>query len=221
MPKVSDAHKDAVRRKILDAALVCLRRHDYKDMTTRELVAEAGISTGTFYNYFSSKEVLYEALAEEVLGNDIERVLADADASEGQSTGHALFHFLSDNMLVDPEGAVAVAGYRGRMNLSGDAKEAVDRLNQFILREFTPLVQKAQADGFLRDDVDAEAVVELFDIIWDGVGRRMGSGGFQTSHVRVAQTVTAMVLGGLLSPGAVVDEADLAPRPRKRSRRTC
>ncbi|HEY5155044.1 MAG TPA: helix-turn-helix domain-containing protein, partial [Acidimicrobiales bacterium] len=63
MPKVSPEHKDAVRRRILDAALACLERNDYRDVTTRELLSEAGLSTGTFYNYFASKEDLYETLA--------------------------------------------------------------------------------------------------------------------------------------------------------------
>ena len=63
MPKVSAEHKDAVRRRIMEAALVCLRRNGFQDITTRELLAEAGLSTGTFYNYFPTKEQLYEALA--------------------------------------------------------------------------------------------------------------------------------------------------------------
>ena len=52
MPKVSEEHTQQVRRRLLDAARICLERNGYQDVTTRELVAEAGLSTGTFYNYF-------------------------------------------------------------------------------------------------------------------------------------------------------------------------
>ena len=42
MPKVSDEHKDNVRRRIMDAAVVCLVRNDYQEITTRELLVGLG-----------------------------------------------------------------------------------------------------------------------------------------------------------------------------------
>jgi AcrR family transcriptional regulator len=209
MPKVSAEHKDAVRRRILDAALTCLARNDFQDVTTRELVAEAGLSTGTIYNYFSSKELLYEALAEELLGDDIERLQQETGES---ATGEVLFRFLSSYLFSDPAPAVALSGFRGRINLSGDAKDAIDRLNAFIVQEFTPFVEKARADGFLRDDVDAEAIVELFDIIWDGVGRRAATGTFQTDHTRIGNAMLKLVVHGMLAPEVEVNKADMVVR---------
>src|SRR5579862_3325952 len=99
MPRVSEDHKQAVRRRILDAALVCLERNGFQDVTTRELLAEAGLSTGTFYNYFPSKEHLYEALAEEALSADVSQALADGPL--GVPVGHALLRFLQDFLLAN------------------------------------------------------------------------------------------------------------------------
>jgi AcrR family transcriptional regulator len=211
MPKVSPEHKDAVRRRLMDAALACLLRNEFRDVTTRELLAEAGLSTGTFYNYFPSKEHLYEALAEELLTGDIERIRANT--GKGESTGLGLVRFLADYAMTDPEAAIAVAAFRGRMNVAGDAHEAISRLNKFVVDEFTPLVQKAQADGFVRDDLDAEAAVELLDIIWDGLGRREGAGTFQTSYKRVGATVLQVLVSGLLADQVDRTDVDLAPRP--------
>ncbi|MEZ5136214.1 MAG: TetR/AcrR family transcriptional regulator [Acidimicrobiales bacterium] len=137
MPKVSDEHKDAVRRRIMDAALVCLRRSGYADITTRELLAEAGLSTGTFYNYFPSKEDLYEALAEELLADDVARLVDAADAP-GASIGFGLLRLLADQAFVDPEAAVAIATFRSRLHASADAAEAIGRLNAFIVAQFAP-----------------------------------------------------------------------------------
>src|SRR5438128_1713385 len=114
MPKVTDEHKDAVRRRIMDAALTCLERNGFQDVTTRELLTEAGLSTGTFYNYFPSKEHLYEALAEELLSDDLERLRSTG--FDGKGTGYGLLRFLSDYALVDPEAAIAVSSFRGRMH---------------------------------------------------------------------------------------------------------
>ena len=77
MPRVSEAHKAEVRQRLLDAAQVCLERNGYRDITTRELLAEAGLSNGTLYTYFPTKDHLYEALAEDLLDADRMRLTAD------------------------------------------------------------------------------------------------------------------------------------------------
>jgi AcrR family transcriptional regulator len=195
----------------MDAAVVCLQRNGYRDITTRELLAEAGLSTGTFYNYFPSKEHLYEALAEELLAGDINRLLEQSAA--GQGLGYGLLRFLADYAMVDPEAAVAVSTFRGRMHESGDAAEAIARLNRFVIDGFTPLVKRAQAEGFMRPDIDPEAAVELLDIIWDGLGRRQATGTFQTSYRRVGATVLKILLSGVLAPGLEIDESETAPQP--------
>jgi AcrR family transcriptional regulator len=216
MPKVSAEHKDAVRRRLLDAALVCLRRNDFQDITTRELLAEAGLSTGTFYNYFPTKEHLYEALAEEALADDIARVV-DEGSGDGAPLGLALLRFVADFVMEEPEGAVAVASFRSMTTATPQGAEAVARLNAYVVREFVPLVQKAQADGFVDPALDPEALVELMDIIWDGLGRRAGADSFQTSYERVGAALLHVLLRGTMAPGADLDElARLGARERTR-----
>jgi AcrR family transcriptional regulator len=205
VPRVSEAHKDAVRRRIMDAALVCLRRNDYRNVTTREVLAEASLSTGTFYNYFPTKEHLYEALAAELLAGERARLAAGAD--QGDDVGAALVRFLADHVLGDPEAAVAVSMFRGRPDASGDAAAAIARLNRSVLDEFAPVVRRAQADGFLRSDLDAEALVELLDLVWDGLGRRQATGSLQTSYERVGRTVLEVVLRGAVATGDDRDPA--------------
>lgn len=199
MPKVSPAHKEAVRRRIMDAALACLERSGYRDVTTRELLAEAGLSIGTFYNYFPSKEHLYEALAEEMMAADVRRIVEGAASG---SVGEGLLALLRELAVDQPQGAVAVATFRGRMHAEPDAAEAIARLNRFVVDEFVPLVEKAQAEGWIRADLDAEALVELIDVVWDGMGRRQATGSFQTSYERVGSTLVALLAGGALGDGA-------------------
>ena len=98
MPRVSEDHKQAVRRRILDAAMTCLERNGFQDITTRELLAEAGLSTGTFYNYFRSKEDLYATLAVEALTADVSQVMADR---QGSAVGQGLLRFLQDFLLAN------------------------------------------------------------------------------------------------------------------------
>jgi AcrR family transcriptional regulator len=197
MPKVSAQHKDAVRRRILDAALACLERNGYQDVTTRELLAEAGLSTGTFYNYFPSKEDLYEALAEEALATDVARILDRG--SHGSPLGPGLLSFLQ-RVFANPTTAMAVASLRSRMPANPVAAEAVARLNRYVVATLTPLVQASADEGFLRADLDSEALVELIDLVWDGMGRRQAQGTFETSYARVARSMLQLLLDGAVSP---------------------
>lgn len=197
MPRVSTAHKDAVRRRIMDAAVVCLERNHYRGLTTRELLAEAGLSTGTFYNYFPTKEHLYEALAEDLLRAELQRMLAAAP--DDRTIGDGLLRFLEGTVLTDRDPAVAVAVFRSRMQEGGEAAEAIARLNRFVVEEFAPVVARAQAEGELRQDLDTEALVELLDIVWDGLGRRQAAGTFQTSFERVGAAMVALVRAGALA----------------------
>lgn len=193
MPKVSDEHKDNVRRRIMDAALTCLERNGFQEVTTRELLSEAGLSTGTFYNYFPSKEHLYEALAEEMLAVDIATVIDDS-----RPLGDSLLVFVRDFLLTQREGAIPIARFRSQASNSATGADAVDRLNRWMLDQFVPIVETAQADAIIDPDLDPEAFVELLDIIYDGLGRRAASDAFQTSYERVGATLLAVLLNGAI-----------------------
>jgi AcrR family transcriptional regulator len=58
MAKVSDAHLEARRRSILEAATLVFSRKGVESATMAEIARLAGISPGAIYRYFESKEAL-------------------------------------------------------------------------------------------------------------------------------------------------------------------
>jgi AcrR family transcriptional regulator len=71
LPKVSDTHRQQVREAILDAALGCFTRAGYDGTSVDDIAAAARRSVGTLYNYFSSKEEIFLALALRELQSDL------------------------------------------------------------------------------------------------------------------------------------------------------
>ncbi len=67
MPKVTDHHHEARRRQLLDAARRCFGRKGFDATSVREIYEEAGLSAGSVYLHFRSKDEIIEALAQEVL----------------------------------------------------------------------------------------------------------------------------------------------------------
>jgi AcrR family transcriptional regulator len=75
MPKVSEAHRTARRRQILDAAQRCFLRDGFHATSMQAIFAEAGLSAGAVYRYFPGKHAIVAAIAEETVSH----VLAEVD----------------------------------------------------------------------------------------------------------------------------------------------
>src|ERR1700750_303571 len=65
MPKISQAHRDARRQQILEAAVRCFSRDGFHATTTADIVRESGVSQGTLYLYFATKDDIVVALADD------------------------------------------------------------------------------------------------------------------------------------------------------------
>ena len=65
MPKLAEAARAARRDQIIAAATECFARSGYHVTTMADIADAAGVSKGTPYLYFASKEALFTALYEE------------------------------------------------------------------------------------------------------------------------------------------------------------
>ncbi len=61
MPKVTEAHLEARRQQILDAAWACFALKGYHQTTMQDICEECGLSPGAIYRYFASKEEIRRA----------------------------------------------------------------------------------------------------------------------------------------------------------------
>jgi AcrR family transcriptional regulator len=77
--------KEARIPEILDAALACFAQKGFAGTRMDEIAARAGITKGTIYLYFKSKQLVFEALARQSIGAQLEGVLAQVKAFEGSS----------------------------------------------------------------------------------------------------------------------------------------
>ena len=65
MPKIAEAARAARRDQIITAGLACFARSGYHATTMADVAAQAGVSKGTPYLYFDSKQALFLALHEQ------------------------------------------------------------------------------------------------------------------------------------------------------------
>lgn len=59
--------KQVNRQQILDAAFELFCKQGFEATNVRDIIRESGLSAGTFYNYFQSKEEIFEELKNEII----------------------------------------------------------------------------------------------------------------------------------------------------------
>lgn len=75
MPKIVD--HDLYRKELLNKSFDLFAEKGYATITMRQIAQGLGVSTGTLYHYFPSKEALFEQVVEEQAQRDILRVTAE------------------------------------------------------------------------------------------------------------------------------------------------
>lgn len=192
MPKVSAEHKEQVRQRLLAAARTVILRDGHEGATTRAIVAEAGLSAGALYTYFSSKEEMFEALAEQSLREGL--VLQALEADDSTDRVALLREFVTE-MITIPD-LPALAWFRGRMSTDPDVRAAAERFNRYVVDTFAPVVESLpQVRG-----ADAAALVELFDIVVEGMNKREVLGTFATTFQRVGEVALRLFVETVANP---------------------
>jgi len=159
MPRVTDAHRESRRRQILDASIECFAREGFHRTSMTQIIAQAGVSAGTIYLYFSSKEEIVEAIAEE--RHALESALA-ASALANPDTRQALhdlaagyFDWLSDP-LEQKRRRVTVQVWAEALRSERVASIVRDGVGQ--RHQVADFVRERQHRGDFITDVDPDAL---------------------------------------------------------------
>ena len=138
----------------------------YKDTNVSEITKMAGIATGTFYLYYTSKEKLFMDIFLEENVKLKRAILKVVDPNE------APFKVIQELMQRNMEGITSNPILREWYNKDEFNKiekkyreenglEHVD----FLYSSFIEIVKKWQVEGKLRDDIESEMIMALFTVI--------------------------------------------------------
>ena len=82
MPKIVD--HDARRIEILEGCFSLFARHGYAKLSMRQLASSLGVTTGTIYHYFSSKQQIFEESFSLLQQRDIQLVTSQFSSKTSQ-----------------------------------------------------------------------------------------------------------------------------------------
>src|SRR6218665_1574205 len=74
MPKVTDAHREARRAQIVDAAITCFAEKGFQRTSMADIIEASGLSAGAIYLQFESKQDIAIATAQAIGGRRMSEV---------------------------------------------------------------------------------------------------------------------------------------------------
>lgn len=219
MPRVSAAHGQEVRERIVTAALQVFGDKGYHGATIADVVRQSGLSVGAIYTYFKGKDDLFlatcdlaagrgfgELAARVARGRTVAERLAIAvgfyfDSAEGESsmgTGNADFLVQAWAQVEDPA-----------------VREMLRRRREQLVMAGTFLLEEGIARGELPRWLDAPAVASAYVALLDGmllVRAEQGETFRREDAERQAREILALILAGSESP-ARPEVPPVAARP--------
>jgi AcrR family transcriptional regulator len=171
MPKVSQEHMDSRRRQILAAANRCFARVGFHNATMQDVIKEVGLSAGAIYNYFSSKEDIIIAIANERHAREAEicrAVETEADAFAAIThLAREFFDHLSDAGQ-HAERRVSVQLWAEALNDKRLLK--VNREGSAEpLRVLIGLIERLKASGEISHEISSDALARVMVALFQGL----------------------------------------------------
>ncbi len=171
MPKVSEAHLEARRQQIADAAFACFARSGFHGTTMQDICDEARLSPGAVYRYFASKEEIILTSCAECQSRDIPLITT---AAEDADTRRVL-ESLADTFLLPLDGPEAQTTIRSTVQLWAEmvVNERIgdifrDNAKQ-ITKALTDVVRAAQQRGDLDANLEPAAIAQVMVAMHDGL----------------------------------------------------
>lgn len=176
MPKVTEAHLEARRQQILEAALTCFARTGFHRTTMQDICQQAGLSPGALYRYFGSKEEIIQELAEESRRRNVALIQSIRERDDTlQIVDELSGVFFS--WLDKPEAYAAncldvelwAEALRNRRIL-----EILRRSLDSHRQPFTEIIRRAQERGEINPSLEADAVARVMVSLFMGLVLQKG-----------------------------------------------
>ncbi len=212
MPKLKPETQEARRTAILDAGELCFARNGFHRTTMQDICAQAGISPGAFYVYFSSKEDLIAGICERDRGQFVERFQALAQASDVLSSlGELATAYLVDEAPHKKQLFIEIGAEATRNAHVHGLLTSVDAL---VEDSFAELIARLSEEGRANPKFDARTSARLILVIGDGLFWRSAvAPRFSVEDVLAPAIVTIGTVLGLESEAGLEIAANAHGRP--------
>ncbi len=172
MARVTEAHVEARRNQILDAAWSCFAKRGYHQTTMQDIATDAGISAGAIYRYYASKEAVLASITERNTERYAELL---ADIRSESKTPMDVLDAIGQTMLATFEDPLFETNTRLDIEIRPETlrndvlRERARSQLEFWRKSLVTLLREARENGELRKDIDIETFVVLAISAYEGL----------------------------------------------------
>lgn len=148
------------RQDILNSAMELFREKGFHNTRMEEIALKAGVGKGTLYEYFTSKQEIFDETC-------IEKVTSIKDAIEKISMKSISFEEMLSEMLVMKKNGekcpeITIEGVMSNKNIISEKVvyamlNHVSDMNEIIIR----IVEKGKREGVVRSDIPSDLIATM------------------------------------------------------------
>lgn len=199
MPKVTDEHRQAMRLRIQDAAIACFVRRGFSRASMADIIAEADLSAGAVYVYYSSKAQLTIDVGRRIMEQRVSE-LDDFSSATEVSPPHEVLPKFFESFLGDHPSAALVPQVWGEAahdrEFATIAATIFDALNSRIAGYLSAYFHRSQGADMDTARVRAEQMAPAVLAMMQGAIIQASILG-NASRSRVAEAIEALLANRL------------------------
>lgn len=170
MPRISAERGEATRQSILRAARTAFVAKGFHEATTHDVAREAGLSVGSIYTYFASKDELVRESLLAANKDETEAVLRDvqADGTMREKVARAIAGWYA--YTIEAPGVPAfLAEAWAAASRKPLIRDLVARRRERIVMVASVILQEGAAGGELPPGFDVDAAARALAALLDGI----------------------------------------------------
>jgi AcrR family transcriptional regulator len=173
MPRVSQEHEQAVRDRIVRAALQVFAERGFHRATMQDIVRASGLSVGAIYTYFRSKSDLILAGCDLITDQELAQLQDRLAAVSGyRDRLAAAVGYWFDNLAVEQSGAGSgflLLQAWAEVETDPAIREMLVRRRRETVTATVVLLQEGVMRGELPGWLDVPSIAEAFSALLDGM----------------------------------------------------
>ena len=160
MPKVSEEHRVARKRQIVEAATTCFSNKGLHHATMNDICREANLSAGAVYGYFTGKDDLIKAITEEAYR---ENTMAVDQIDKSEDDPFSTLDAFADHFFGQIECCPVTIDIELWSESLRNPKVKNILRNNFDLhmKIFIEFIQEGQKKGYFNREVSPEALIRV------------------------------------------------------------
>ncbi|MHC0037695.1 TetR/AcrR family transcriptional regulator [Pseudoneobacillus sp. C159] len=172
-PIISEEYREKRKSLIVKSALECFAQKGFATTTVHDIGTRCGLSKGSIYTYFDSKEAIYLELLQQATEKDKEDINKNFHKLR---SSYSKINFLFDVYLhldpFDPQKlgtTVVFYEFTFHCTRSETFLEPITERGNFLVNLIRETLEQGQESGEFSKDIDVDVYAHKFWLIIDGV----------------------------------------------------